>query len=72
VSVFKLMTGEDVVLANRKYGAQFTFTNRALFAFSANELPTIGEGSRAYSERIKPFRFDRSFAGREDPRSSGQ
>jgi DNA polymerase-1 len=42
------------------------FTNTALFAFSANELPTIGEGSEAYFERIKPFKFDHSFAGRED------
>lgn len=67
ISMFKLMTGEDLIQANRKYGAQFAFTNRALFAFSANELPTVGESSRAYSERIKPFNFPNSFAGREDP-----
>jgi putative DNA primase/helicase len=66
ISMFKLMTGEDLIQANRKYGAQFAFTNRALFAFSANELPTVGESSRAYSERIKPFNFPNSFAGRED------
>jgi hypothetical protein len=41
--------------------------NQALFAFSANELPTVGESSRAYSERIKPFHFGVSFAGHEDP-----
>jgi len=67
LSVFKMMTGEDSITGNRKYGAQFTFTNRALFAFSANELPTVGETSRAYLERIKPFEFGRSFAGRENP-----
>jgi putative DNA primase/helicase len=67
MSVFKTMTGEDMIMANRKYGGQFTFTNRALFAFSANELPTVGESSRAYAERVKPFRFSRSFAGSEDP-----
>lgn len=66
LSVFKMLTGEDEVSANRKYGAQFTFTNQALFAFSANELPTVSESSRAYSERIKPFEFPNSFAGRED------
>ena len=64
LSIFKMMTGEDLINADRKYGRQFTFTNRALFAFSANELPTVGESSRAYSERIKPFRFGRSFVGR--------
>ncbi|MFE1441566.1 phage/plasmid primase, P4 family [Streptomyces sp. NPDC058739] len=66
-SLFKMLTGEDVIDAERKYGGRFQFTNRALFAFSANELPQVSEASRAYSERIKPFRFGSSFAGREDP-----
>ncbi|QBZ73543.1 DNA primase [Streptomyces phage Mischief19] len=66
LSTFKMITGEDVVNANRKYGAQFTFTNQALIAFSANELPTVSEASRAYAERMKPFSFPNSFAGRED------
>lgn len=67
VSMYKLMTGEDPVNANRKYGGQFAFVNRALFVFSANEIPTVGESSKAYSERVKPFHFPNSFAGREDP-----
>jgi P4 family phage/plasmid primase-like protien len=67
ISIFKMMSGEDPIQADRKYGGQFAFTNRALFAFSANELPTVGESSRAYVERIKPFSFPISFAGREDP-----
>jgi P4 family phage/plasmid primase-like protien len=67
VSAFKMLTGEDLIQANRKYGHQFTFVNQALFMFSANELPTVSEASRAYLERMKPFRFDRSFAGHEDP-----
>lgn len=66
-SLFKRVTGDDVVQANRKYGNQFAFTNRALFAFSANTLPTVSETSRAYVERIKPFHFPLTFAGREDP-----
>lgn len=67
ISLFKMLTGEDLISADRKFGKQFVFRNRALFAFSANELPTVGESSRAYSERIKPFRFSSSFAGHEDP-----
>jgi putative DNA primase/helicase len=67
LSMFKRLTGEDAIQANRKYGGQFVFTNGALFAFSANELPTVGENSRAYAERVKPFMFGRSFAGAEDP-----
>jgi len=67
-SLFKMLTGEDPVQADRKYGKTFSFTNRALFAFSANEIPTVSETSRAYVQRVAPFRFDKSFAGREDPR----
>jgi putative DNA primase/helicase len=66
LSLFKMLTGEDVIKANRKYGQQFEFTNQALIAFSANELPTVSEASRAYAERMKPFHFPNSFAGRED------
>jgi putative DNA primase/helicase len=67
ISMFKQLTGEDLIGANPKYGKPFDFTNQALFAFSGNELPTVGEGSRAYSERIKPFKFGTSFAGKVDP-----
>lgn len=67
VSIFKMMTGEDPIQANRKFGSQFAFVNRALFAFSANDPPTVGESSRAYVERIKPFHFGYTFAGHENP-----
>lgn len=67
ISAFKMLTGEDPVAANRKYGKRFTFTNRALFVFSANTLPTVGENSRAYVERMVPIHFGRTFAGHEDP-----
>jgi putative DNA primase/helicase len=66
ISLFKMMTGNDPIEADRKYGSPFTFTNRAMFAFSANEVPTVGEASRAYIARIKPFHFHRSFIGSED------
>jgi putative DNA primase/helicase len=67
ISMFKKLTGQDLIHGNRKHGAQFFFTNGALFVFGANDLPTVGESSRAYVERIKPFRFNASFAGAEDP-----
>jgi putative DNA primase/helicase len=67
LSIFKQMTGQDPVTGDRKFGKQFTFVNAALFAFTANTLPTVSESSRAYSERIKPFKFGRSFAGNENP-----
>ena len=67
ISMFKMMTGEDVIEADRKYGKPFSFTNRALFAFSANELPTVGESSSAYVNRVKPFYFGHTFQGAENP-----
>jgi len=67
ISLFKMLTGEDLIEADRKYGLPFRFTNQALFVFAANELPTVSETSRAYVNRIKPYRFGKTFAGREDP-----
>jgi len=67
ISVFKTMTGDDLIQADRKHGRQFEFHNKALFAFSANTLPSVSEASRAYLERIRPVKFPHSFAGRENP-----
>lgn len=67
LSTWKMLTGEDAIAANRKYGSRFNFVNRALFAYSANEPPGVGENSRAYYERMVPVRFGASFAGKEDP-----
>lgn len=66
LSLWKMLTGEDQAQANRKYGAQFAFTNTALMAFSCNVIPTVGEASSAYLERMKPFFFGHSYAGKED------
>jgi P4 family phage/plasmid primase-like protien len=68
LEIFKKMAGNDPIEAERKFVQAFKFYNQALFIFAANELPTVGESSRAYSERIKPFKFSRSFAGAEDAR----
>jgi P4 family phage/plasmid primase-like protien len=67
MSIFKLMTGEDLINAERKNQQMFTFRNQAFFVFAANTLPTVSETSSAYRERIKPFKFGNSFAGKEDP-----
>ena len=67
LSVFKTVTGGDAIRAERKFKQPYTFVNRALFAFSANRVPSVGEDSRAYEERMKPFLFGRTFAGEEDP-----
>jgi putative DNA primase/helicase len=67
ISAFKSMTGEDLMSGNRKYGKQFSFVNKALFAFAANTVPAVSEESAAYVNRMKPFHFPITFAGHEDP-----
>jgi putative DNA primase/helicase len=66
ISTWKMLTGGDAVHAHRKYGRQFSFRNRALFLFSANEVPTVNERSEAYLARMRPFSFGTSFLGLED------
>ncbi|CAN5734511.1 hypothetical protein BH24DEI2_BH24DEI2_19660 [soil metagenome] len=67
LATFKAVTGDDPVRAERKYGQPFTFRNRALFIFAANEIPTVSEVSGAYLARIRPYRFPHSYEGRENP-----
>lgn len=67
VSLFKTLTGEDLVRAQRKHGKAFKFVSTALFAFSANVLPNVSEASGAYVNRVRPFKFPHSFDGSEDP-----
>lgn len=66
LSNIKMLTGEDMVQGNRKYGAQFSFTSQALLVFSANDVPAVNDPSGACQERAVPFHFANSFAGRED------
>lgn len=67
IALFKQLTGDDAFTADRKHGKTFEFHSKALFVFSANELPSVGENSEAYVKRIKPFSFSRSFKDREKP-----
>jgi putative DNA primase/helicase len=67
LAIFKTLTGDDPVRAERKYGQPFTFRNRALFMFAANEIPTVSEVSGAYLARIRPYHFPHSYEGRENP-----
>ncbi|ANO02292.1 hypothetical protein BAB75_01690 [Mycobacteroides immunogenum] len=68
LSVFKRVTGDDKITANRKYGKLFSFRANALFLFSANTIPTISvaEGD-AYFARTVPAAFPKSYKNREDP-----
>jgi putative DNA primase/helicase len=67
LSLFKQITGDDLIVAEHKHGHPFSFHNRALMVFSANFPPMVSEGSRAYFARVQPFLFPLSLEGVEDP-----
>lgn len=68
LSVFKRVTGDDKITANRKYGRMFHFRANSLFLFSANTIPTISvsEGD-AYFARTLPAAFPKSYKNKENP-----
>lgn len=67
VSVFKRVTGDDPITANKKYGAMFTFRSNSLFLLSTNTIPTVaGDDISAYLNRVVPVVFPKTYAGRED------
>lgn len=67
LAMFKAVTGNDTVAAERKFRDAFTFRNTALFVFSANTPPTVSETSRAYMARMRPYLFPFSYENHEDP-----
>lgn len=66
-SMFKNLTGGDKVAGELKFENKFTFTNHALLAFSANQIPALPAGSDAAFARFVPVAGGRTFVGKEDP-----
>ncbi|SHO82503.1 phage/plasmid primase, P4 family [Mycobacteroides abscessus] len=68
LSVFKRVTGDDPITANRKYGKMFHFRANALFLFSTNTIPTISvDDGDAYFQRTVPAVFPKSYKNKENP-----
>jgi len=65
LSLFKSLTGDDLISGEHKFRDPFTFRNTALFFFNANNAPTVSENSRAYFARVAPFVFPHSYEGQE-------
>lgn len=56
--LFKMATGGDLIQAQRKFGHPFTFRNRALMVFSANEIPKALDNSPGFHSRWVVVPFD--------------
>jgi len=66
--VFKMLSGGDMVEAERKYQDPFRFNNRAKLLFSANELPPTSDLTDAYFRRWLIIDFPNTFKGSDaDP-----
>ncbi len=62
---FKALTGGDLIRAERKFKAAFTFRNYAKLWFSANRVPRTEDESEAFYRRWKIVAFPRTFQGDE-------
>jgi putative DNA primase/helicase len=65
-SVFKALTGGDLIHAERKYGESFEFENFARLLFSANHPPQSSDSSNAFFRRWLVVPFERTFSP-DDP-----
>lgn len=61
--LFKALTGEDLVNAQKKFKGSFDFRNYAKFIFSANKLPESPDKTYAFYRRWILISFPNTFTG---------
>ncbi|MEO8595518.1 MAG: phage/plasmid primase, P4 family [Candidatus Solibacter sp.] len=71
-SMFKALTGGDIVTGERKYENSFDFKPYARLLFSANHPPRSNDASSAFFDRWLVIPFARSFRGTNHERSRGE
>lgn len=64
-AMFKTLTGEDMVSAERKFGDRMKFFCWAVPVFSANKTPGSADTSKGYTRRWKIVRFERELSPTE-------
>jgi P4 family phage/plasmid primase-like protien len=60
---FKMMTGNDVISAEKKFGGFTNFTNYAKFIFSCNQVPDAKDDTGAFFRRWIIINFPNKFEG---------
>jgi P4 family phage/plasmid primase-like protien len=63
---FKMVTGGDMITAEKKFGQPFRFINRSVLIFSANELPMVDDNTYAFWRRWNIIDFMNKFKEDED------
>jgi len=59
VGLFKQLTGESPILAEKKFGGTISFVNRAKMFFSANKIPEVYENTDAFFSRWLIIEFNK-------------
>jgi len=59
--MFKMLTGGDRITLEKKYKDPFEYTNKAVFVFSANELPEVNDNTYAFWRRWIVVQFPKKF-----------
>lgn len=62
----KLITGEDPIVVEQKNENPQTIRLRSKIVIAANDMPKLVEIRSSLKNRMYPFRFTESFAGKED------
>jgi len=65
-SLFKMLTGEDNIPAEKKFKDKFFFQNYSKMIFSANQIPKTPDESDAFFRRWIILQFPNQFTGSSD------
>lgn len=65
-SMFKSLTGRDLVTTKRKFLTGINFENYAKFIFACNDLPTVYDTSRGFWDRWILLEFPYTFVSQEE------
>jgi len=66
---FKMLTGGDMITAEKKFGQSFTFVNTTKLLFSCNKAPESMDQTSAFSRRLTPVTFPNKFEGEKDDKN---
>nr|MBI4156757.1 hypothetical protein [Candidatus Woesearchaeota archaeon] len=69
-SYFKMLTGEDLISAEKKFQEHFSFTNYSKLIFSCNQIPKSPDDSDAFFRRWIIINFPNQFIGNADKKLS--
>jgi len=65
-SMFKSLTGRDLVSTDRKFLTGLSFENHAKFVFACNDLPVVYETARGFWDRWLLLEFPYTFVSQEE------